>query len=221
MSSKDYISRKDAGFHAQQDNIHTQVTLHAAAWLIPEQSIAAFDNERRRWNSAYSTYLDPGKRTKAAVREKNDARKDYEAALRPFVQGQLMHNLKVTDSDRRNMNLPAYDRTYTLAAPPASYPELDIDFSQIGRHVLHVRDSELKGSGRPAHVVGFEIWRRIGGDTEPTLKEMHLVEQAPRSPHRLEYDFSERSQKVWYLLRWVNTRGVKGPWSGIVSAIIA
>ena len=204
-----------------QESIYAQVALHAAEWLIPEQSIAAFSDERRRWNDAYSVSLDPGKRTTVTVREKIDAREDYEALLRPFIQGRLMHNPKVTDADRRNMNLPVYDRTPTPAAPPSTCPALDIDFSQRARHILYVRDSELKGAGRPAHVVGFEIWRHVGGTTMPDFNEMRLVEQAPRSPHTLDYDFSERYHAAWYALRWVNTRGEKGPWSEIISAVIA
>jgi hypothetical protein len=40
MSSKDYIPRKDAGFHAQQDTIHAQVVLHAADYLCIVKTIA-------------------------------------------------------------------------------------------------------------------------------------------------------------------------------------
>ena len=221
MPSKDYIPRKDAGFHAMQEAIYAQVALHAAEWLIPEQSIAAFSDERRRWNNAYSISINPAKRTPAAVQEKTDARRDYEAVLRPFIQGQLMHNLKVTDSDRRDMGLPVYDRTPTPAALPGTRPELEIDFSQIARHILRVRDSESKGSGRPLHVIGFEIWRRVGGSGSPTYEEMQLVELATRSPHTLKYATTERSHTAWYALRWINTRGEKGPWSEIVSAVIA
>ena len=221
MPSKDYIPRKDAGFHAMQEAIYAQVALHAAEWLIPEQSIAAFSDERRRWNNAYSISINPAKRTPAAVQEKTDARRDYEAVLRPFIQGQLMRNLKVTDSDRRDMGLPVYDRTPTPVALPGTRPELEIDFSQIARHILRVRDSESKGSGRPLHVIGFEIWRRVGGSGSPTYEEMQLVELATRSPHTLKYATTERSHTAWYALRWINTRGEKGPWSEIVSAVIA
>ena len=189
--------------------------------MIPTQSITAFDAPRRHWNDAYGVYIDPSKRTRRVVQEKNDARKGYEPALRTFIQGQLMHNPKVTDADRRNMGLPVYDRTPTPAAPPSTRPELEIDFSQIARHILRVRDSESKSAGKPAHVIGFEIWRRTGGSNEPAYEEMQLVEQATRSPHTLEYASAERSEIVWYALRWVNTRGEKGPWSEIVSAIIA
>jgi hypothetical protein len=221
MSSTHYLPRKDAGFDSVQGAIYAQVALHAAAWLIPEQAVAAIEAGRRRWNSAYSTYLDPAKRTKAVVSEKNDARRAYEAVLRPFVQGWLMHNPWVTGADRRDMSLPVYDRTPTPVAAPKSRPELEIDFSQIARHTLRVRDSESKSAGRPAHVAGFEIWRRVGGHAQPAIDEMLLIGQATRSPHTLEYASTYRSQPAWYALRWVNTRGEKGPWSEIVSAIIA
>jgi hypothetical protein len=220
MSSNDYIPRNDADFNLLQDNIYVTVSINATKWLIPEQSITAFDNERGRWNSAYSKYTDPSKRTPGVTQEKNDARKDYEAVLRPFIQGQLMHNPKVTDADRRNMGLPVHDRTPTPAPPPSSRPELEVAFPQIARHTLQVRDSETKSAGKPAHVIGFEIWRRVGGSNEPTYEEMQLVELATHSPHTLAYPSTERGQMIWYALRWVNSRGEKGPWSEIVSAVI-
>ena len=36
-----------------------------------------------------------------------------------------------------------------------------------------------------------------------------------------EYTGAQAGQMVWYWLRWVNTRGDKGPWSEPVSATIA
>jgi hypothetical protein len=97
---------------------------------------------------------------------------------------------------------------------------MEIFFSQIMEHTLNVRDSESKSAGKPPHTIGFEIWRRIGGDTEPTYEEMQFVELATRSPHTLEYPSTDRGKMVWYATRWVNTRGEKGPWSEIVSAIV-
>jgi hypothetical protein len=131
-----------------------------------------------------------------------------------------MHNSQVSDADRRTMGLPVYDRTPTHARVPATRTEMDIVFSQILKHILHVRDSESKSAGKPPHVIGFELWRRVGGDTEPTFDEMQLVELATRSPHTLEYPSADRGKLVWYASRWVNTRGEKGPWSEIVSAIV-
>ena len=221
MGTKDYIPSGDNDFHIMQDRVYVEVSINATKWLISDKAISALDPQRSRWNTAIGVFQDPGKRTPSVVQEKNDARAEYEPVLRTFIQGYLMHNPLVTDADRLKMELPIYDRKPTPAPAPETYPKIDVDFSLRARHIIHVRDSKSKGSGRPPHVAGFEIWRRIGGDTEPVVTDMQLVEQAVHSPHTLEYAFTERGKKVWYIIRWVNTRGEKGPWSEIVSAIIA
>jgi hypothetical protein len=221
MSSKDYMPSKDSEFNLLQDNVHTKVLLNATAWGIPEAAITALDPTRQKWNSAYGVYSDPDKRTPAVIEKKNEARKNYLAALRPFIQGQIMHNPKVADSDRLGMGLPTYDHTPTPAEPPTTRPEIEIDFDQIARHTLHVRDTKSKTSGKPPHVAGFEIWRLIS-ETEPkNYEELQLAEMALHSPHTLIYSTDERSKKVWYAARWVSTRGDKGPWSELVPARIS
>jgi hypothetical protein len=41
-----------------------------------------------------------------------------------------------------------------------------------------------------------------------------------RTPFTLEFDDAERGHTVYFCLRWENTRGEKGPWGEIVSAIV-
>jgi hypothetical protein len=219
MTAKDYIPRRDANFNILQGNVYVNVSENAEAWQILPMHIEAIEKQRRRWNEAYAASCDPAKRTKGVVKEKDDARKAYESVLRVFIQGQIMHNPKVSDFDRLSMGLPVYDRTPTPARPPATRPEIEVDFSQIARHVLHVRDSRTKSAGKPPHVVGFEIWRYIG-KTLPSLDEMFYIELAIHSPHLLVYSSAERAQTVWYAVRWVSRRGEKGPWSEPVPAII-
>jgi hypothetical protein len=50
---------------------------------------------------------------------------------------------------------------------------------------------------------------------------MQFVTMATRSPHTVKYTSEQRGLMVFYATRWVNTRGETGPWSEIVSAIIA
>jgi hypothetical protein len=41
-----------------------------------------------------------------------------------------------------------------------------------------------------------------------------------RSPYVFTFDENMRGKTVYFCLRWENTRGQKGPWSAIYSAII-
>ncbi|MDR2042535.1 MAG: hypothetical protein LBP98_09530 [Tannerella sp.] len=217
---KDYMPYRDGDFDTLQNNVYNAAVANRAHWLIPQEVITALDSPRLRWNSAYATFLRPDMRTPAVTQEKNNAKKVYTAAERTFIQGQIMHNPRVTDADRRSMGLHVYNRTSTQVRTPETRTEMEVDFSQIMRHIIHVRDSESKRAGKPAHIIGFELWRRIGGDTGPLFSEMQLIELATRSPHLVEYTSGDRGKMVRYASRWVNTRGQKGPWSEIISAIV-
>jgi hypothetical protein len=40
------------------------------------------------------------------------------------------------------------------------------------------------------------------------------------SPLRLGFEGNQRGKRLYFALRWENTRGVKGPWSEILDTII-
>jgi hypothetical protein len=219
MRNTDYIPSHDEDFDVLQSNVYTTASTKASQWLISSQVISELSPLRQRWATAFAAYRNPATRTPAVIQEKIDARKVYEAAFRTFVQGQLMHNPRVTDADLRSMGLPVHDRKPTKPQPPTTRPELEITFAQILQHIIRVRDSESKGSGKPDHTVGYELWRYVGDKPDPTYDDMQLVEQVSRLRHLVEYPAKDRGKNVSYAARWVNSAG-KGPWSEIVSAII-
>jgi hypothetical protein len=188
--------------------------------MIPQQFLTALEPLRLRWNSAYAVYSNPATRTPAVTQEKNDAKKAYKAALRTFIQGQIMRNPLVSDASHRSIGLSVYDRKPTLTHAPETRTEVEVDFSQIMQHTLRVRDSESKSVAKPPRVIGFELWRRIGGDTTLSFQDMEFVGLVTRSPYIVKYTSADRGKTVCYASRWVSTRGQRGPWSEIISAII-
>jgi len=220
MEKKDYIPSNDEEFNNLQNNVCSAAKENMVAWLIPLEVIGELTVPQGRWAAALSMYRDPATRTPAVTREKNDAKKAYTVVMRPFIQGQLMHNSRVSDADRIMMGLPVYDRTPTRPPVPTSRPELGVDFSQFTQHRISAHDSETKSAGKPDHVLGFELWRKIGGTTEPSFEDMELVGLVTRTPYVVEYASVFRGEMAWYLGRWVNTRGEHGPKSEIISAII-
>jgi hypothetical protein len=214
------MPQNDSDFDILQDNVYNAASANAGKWLIADAFINALNAPRTRWTNAYTAFKNPALRTPAVTQEKNDAKKDYIAHLRIFIQGQLMHNPLVSNSDRLSIGLPVYDHTPTPVLPPSTRPEMEIDFSQILTHRVFARDSELKSAGKPKHVAGFELRRFIGGNVEPAIEDMQLIGQITRSPHILEYPSADRGQIAYYVSRWVSTRGDKGPWSEVVSATI-
>jgi hypothetical protein len=219
--TKDYIPGADAAFDSWQNNLVNKVDPVAGALGIPEAAITDLHTRKARWDAAYKKTEDPATHTKAAVLEKKEARVDYVAGLRNFNNVYLLHNPGLTDQDRELFGLPVHDTKPTPAPPINSWPELEVDFTRHQKHALTARDSETKSTGRPAHAAGFEIWRKMGDPAPVDDTDFQLVVQALHSPHALTYTRAESGMRVYYRARWINTRGVPGPWGEVESALIA
>jgi hypothetical protein len=220
-ANKDYIPVNDAQFREFANNVYHTSEANCDRWGFPMADVHAMSTAVTRWENAYAIASNPATRTTPAVQEKNDARRAYEALLRVFIQGHLQHNPLVTPADLQSMGLPVHDTKPTPKPAPTTAPEVVVDTSQQMQHTLRVRDAAATTTARPDGVAGFEIWRKIGGDAPLTDAEWTLIGQIPRQPHTLTYQQIEQGLRVYYRLRWVNTRAETGPWSEMVSAVIA
>jgi hypothetical protein len=216
-----YIPRADRTFNQWQDNLLNKAEAAAERLNIPPDAITAIRAKQARWTKAFKATEDPATRTKATVKEKQEARAAFEHDVRVFNNAYLIHNPAMTDVDRENFGLPVHDTKPTPAPEITSCPELEVNFNSIQRHMLTARNAETWGIGKPAHVAGFEIWRKVGDPAPADDIDFQLVVQATRSPYVLNYHKEESGLRVYYRARWMNTRGVPGPWSKTASAIIA
>ncbi|MDR0729002.1 MAG: hypothetical protein LBF19_02610 [Prevotellaceae bacterium] len=218
--SKDFIPRSYPSFNVWQGNLVTKVVAGATGWNIPADAVTRIQTKQARWQTAFAVANDPATRTSAAVKEQQEAWTDYVAELRPFIKAYLTYSLVVTNVDRENLGLPLHDTRPTPPPVIAGRPEVDILFSAVQKHTLVVRDSTSQSAAKPKHALGFEIWRKVGGEPPASDSDWTLVVTAPHSPYDLHYNQSESGLRVYYRLRWVNTMGVAGDWSETVSAII-
>jgi len=73
---------------------------------------------------------------------------------------------------------------------------------------------------KPAGVMGAEIWVKCG-DAPPTdPSQCGFLALDTRTPYTADYPGTDANKVAYYMLRWVKTRGEKGPWSETVSATI-
>jgi hypothetical protein len=140
--------------------------------------------------------------------------------IRDFVNTFLRFNRAVTDDDRVQLGLNVPDVKPTPAPVPATYPDVDPDSSVIMRITLHYRDKGSSSRAKPAGVHGAEIrWAILDAPPAETDDLLHF-DFSTHTPHTFEFKESERGKTVYFRLCWENTRGQKGPWSEIISAII-
>ena len=84
--------------------------------------------------------------------------------------------------------------------------------------------------GKPVGVAGAEVWVKLVDVGQPAGSPVFASLGGPAalslltltSPTvRTEFRDQDGGKMAVYMLRWVNTRGEKGPWSGVTSATVA
>ncbi|MDR1674861.1 MAG: hypothetical protein LBR86_00080 [Tannerella sp.] len=220
MEEKKLIPRKDADFHIRQKRLHTLADANIALWgLDPVWMAGTFDPAADHWDSKYAAYLDPQTRTPLITAEKNAARKAYEPDVSLLLKG-LRYNTRLTEDQRLELGLTDYDTSHTPPSVLHSYPVVVVTPIGPGQLRLDWHDS-LTGKKSKSHLVhGCEVRKAILPVPPKSAEEILPSEFSTRTPYFLEFDLSLRGQTVYFCFRWEDTRGRKGPWSGILSAII-
>ncbi|EIP99713.1 hypothetical protein OpiT1DRAFT_04241 [Opitutaceae bacterium TAV1] len=216
----DYIPRTDESFHEWQLRLMTAIDNGATPWSLPAAAVTQLLGKQTFWNEAWAHASNPATRTAANVLLKNEARKDFEAAIRAFVKSYLAYSPAVTDADRVNLGLPVHKTTHTPAPVPETSPRVRILMPEIRRLLLEFYDEEHPGGAKPFRVHGAEVIYSILDAPPASLAQLVRTAFDTRSPLTLDFEESERGKTVYFCLRWENTRGEKGPWSPIYSAII-
>jgi hypothetical protein len=219
IMNHDYIPRRDGDFLVWVKIIFTSVAANAAKWNLSPSSWSHIDLLIAKYEAALKKSQDPNSGV-ADTLEKNQAREALEKAVRKFVKEHLEYNSLITDEERMHMGLPVHDSHPTPVTAPNTYPVLSIKLLSPGVIEIHAVDSESGRKAKPAGVHGFEV--KIAIVDEPATDWEQLTDSRffTRTPGQISFTGKQRGKKLSLAGRWENTKGVKGPWSEIITVII-
>ena len=120
----DYIPSADGAFDDFQDNFVDVLVAKAASWGISNTDVTDLQALQNPWESAWGI-VKTGNFTRQQRIAKDAKRKDYEKALRTFVQRQIRRNPLVTADDLGSLQVPLIDTVKTPQGLPATLPQVD------------------------------------------------------------------------------------------------
>lgn len=221
MSQTNFIPRSDADFHLWQSAVVVNVQGSATTWGILAADVTALVGQQTLWTAAFGKASNKQNRTAADVQAKDDARAAYEAALRKFIAQWLTNNPRVPNSERQRMGLNVKEGTRTAVAVPETSPVATIDFSTRQQHTINFSDEATpRSKAKPAGVHGCEVWAKVGGEAPKDATEFDYLATDTATPYVATFESADAGKTVWYMLRWVNSRGERGPWSSTISALV-
>jgi hypothetical protein len=218
--SSDYIPSADAEFTGWLRNFITAALANLTELGLDAADITPVQNALTTWNTAYADNLSAQAAAKGTRETKDTARRDAEAVVRPLVQ-LLKARGTVTDAQRQSLGVPSRSTTRTAASEPTSRPVATVDTSQRLQHTISFVD-ELSPTSRakPSGVSGCEVWVKVGDAAPVDPGELTYLATDTRTPYTASFDGADGGKTAYYMLRWVNTRGERGPWSQTVAATI-
>jgi hypothetical protein len=220
----DYIPRPDGEFDAWLN----QFIVGCADWWNSHGGDGNLDPLRElrdAWQIAYAASIAADAAARAATAAKVQARAVCEEATRAMVR--LVQGTPDTrDSQRAEMGI-AIRGTPVLrtGSPPSTAPIVSIQLPARLTHTLRLVDSATPTrTKKPRGVHGAEVWYALaqpGATTPPPQDSFRFHTLATRDSITRQYKPEDGGSMAYYQLRWVSTRGEKGPWSEVCSATVA
>jgi len=216
----DYIPSADAAFDTWQEVFVAYVVANAVALGVDPLVVTALSAAQTGWSGALSAHAAAQANAQSMRQLKDDARTDLESSIRGLV-AQIQANPAVVDAQREALGITVADGTPSAAAPPTTRPLVSVDTSQRLRHVIaFVDEATPTKKAKPQGVMGAEIWVKIGDPAPVDPNELSFLAVDTRTPYTADYDGADGGKTAHYMLRWISTRGDKGPWSETASATI-
>jgi hypothetical protein len=201
-------------------NFINYASAHLAELGLSAADLAPIQAREESWEAASAAFVTARARFRSARQVKDDERGGQQDLVRPLV-AVLQASPIVTDAHKAALGLTVRATTRTASPIPTSTPMAIIDTSQGLRHTVSLFDETTRLSrAKPRGVSGCEIWIKIGEPAPAGPSELKYFVTATRTPYVVEFEGADAGKVVYYMLRWVNTRGERGPWSRIVAATI-
>ena len=130
----------------------------------------------------------------------------------------LQGRAETTDTQREGLGLPVWDKQPTPVGVPTIAPELEIDFSQRLQHTVHAGTNPQNENlnKKPKGVGSIELRKKV--DSAPSgPDDMQTAAIMTSSPAIIDLT-GLAGKTVYYVARYLNTKGQPGPWGEVESA---
>ena len=217
----DFIPDGDVPFFTMSKSFAEWVAANGASRGLSAAELAELAASFTDWSQAWGDFKTAEHAYHTAFEAKETARRAMDANIRAKA-AVIQKNPATTDADRAAARLTVPKGTRSRVQVPGSLPILKkVDKSNRSLLRIFYGDSEtVTHSARPRGVAFVEIFYQVGGTPPVDPSQMPLRVLNGRSPLRIQFEEDAVGQRVFFCMRWVNTRGEHGPWSMPFSAVV-
>jgi hypothetical protein len=192
-----------------------------ASWNVADALIAELGDLTEDAETALAAVNNESTKTPVAVAQCKAAFKALEAFMRD-VKRRHFFSPPLTDADWTALGLRGPDTTPTPHPTPALKPVCDAEPSGKGRHRVTVINPETGDRKKPALVKGVAFAHRVRDADSPKSRADDMPSEFQAGTERpFQWDEADYGRVADYAAAYENEGGKRGPWSDVVSVIIA
>lgn len=226
-----YIPRPDGEFSMFCNNYTAAVVDWWNVHGLNIDDLAPLTKALEAWNLRYPAHVAAQQVAEGARAAKQQAREELERQVRPvtnFIQGYTT----TTDAEREVIGITVRDTSKTPSPTPTSAPMVQVEGGQRLTHRLRFTDTAAPTRrGKPPGTIGAEVWLALTPPGQPApppnsaapggSDAYKFLSVSSRGNLQTDFPSADAGKTAFYTLRWVSTRGEKGPWSEVASATVA
>jgi hypothetical protein len=210
---KDYLNINDEQLVVLLTAVYNHSSLNAATWNIFPDELSDWQVEFTAFKAAVTVLEDPANRVHGNYVARDDAKSALLKKVRPFIQGRLEHNSKVTAADLAFMGLPVHDSKPTPHPAPSEEPLITVK-------VIGERQVEVRIERKPSDAYGIKTVYSVTDQPPEDQEDLgHSVFSRKRA-NVLTFREAERGKPLYIAARYENAKGEGGPWSAIIKTMV-
>jgi hypothetical protein len=198
-----------------------QAEQYAEEWQVPAGAFREMKETVEAFDKAYRKTRD-SRCTRPQLAKKTSAREAAEAAIRQAVSWYIRGNPLVMLEHRIVCGLPVPSHSRMRAKDPTMVPVLvEARHTTLARLRIRTKDSESYKRTKPEYVYAIEVAYTVGREREEHVSKMTRTLLSTRTTFDVQLSDEECTMYFSFRMRYVNTRGRKGPWSEAYHVVVA
>lgn len=217
-----YIPPRNANYIAWAANFATLIAASPATYGLTTGDATTISAENTVLAAAYAKITSPSTKTAATVSAFNTAKVVSLALFRPYAQT-ISLNAGVSSANKTALGVNPRTSVPTPITAPTTTPVLTIQSTSTAGSILRYRDATASPSvkSKPFGVVQIQIFAETSATpiTDPTT--LPYLVALTKSPAQVPLGAEAAGKTGYFAARWITKKGLVGPWSPIISYIVA
>lgn len=217
-----YIPPRNANFVAWALNFSSLITASPGTYGLTTGDATAIAAEYAALATASALISSPSTKTAATVSNFNTIKIAALAMFRPYAQTVSL-NAGVSSANKTALGVNPRTSVPLPISAPTTQPVLSIQSTSTAGSILRYRDATASPSvkSKPYGVIQCQIYAMasVTPVTDPTL--LPLNTSLTKNPATIVMGSGAAGKTVYFAARWITRKGLLGPWSAIISYVVA